>query len=105
MRIVVLICVLVAVAGCADTEIAKPKIIVKTVTKVVEVPAQPSDPKIKFVYVDKCPPPKELSAHCNAITTRKDCDAEQRCQWAEGEKVSGYCRRIYCKQRGKEYTP
>ena len=104
MRFWTAICVSLLFAGCAEFETTKPKVIVKTVTKVVvkEAPTQPTAPA-KIVYVDKCPPPAELSAHCNAIRTREACDAEQRCHWAEGPKNVAHCRRLHCKPGGKQF--
>jgi hypothetical protein len=55
----------------------------RIVTKIVE----------KKVYVTTCPP----VGYCNGIADKPTCDAELRCQWAQGAVVGAYCREIYCK--------
>jgi len=94
---------LLALSGCVQAEAVKPKVIVKTVIVEKPVTAQSRSPEVIKVYTDKCPPPAELSKHCNAIGNRTDCDAEQRCQWAEGEQRGPYCRRLHCKPEGKPW--
>jgi hypothetical protein len=86
MRVASIVFVML-LAGCAPFEQPEPSVIVKTVTKVV-VEKGPSETTTKIVYVDKCPPPDELIAHCQRFRRDKDaCEAEQRCQWVKGEKV------------------
>jgi hypothetical protein len=38
----------------------------------------------------------EPESGCVRIRRRSACLAHPRCQWAEGDAGSGFCRRIYC---------
>jgi len=86
---------LIALGGCAAER--ETKLIVKRV--IVEKPVSE-----RIVYVDKCPDPQTLTEYCQRHRNdQAACDREQRCQWVSGyirpggTKVTGYCRRIYCK--------
>jgi hypothetical protein len=101
MRILSLVLMLF-VAGCVPLDKPPPKVIVKTVTKVV-VEKAPSDGKVTNIYPEKCPPPQMLSAHCNKIDNKEACDGEQRCEWVKSEERRPHCRRIRCKDTGKPF--
>jgi hypothetical protein len=75
----------VLLAGCAHQEAAQPKTVTKVVyrEKIVE----------KLVYA--CRP--EPAGGCNSLRDHSACLAHKRCQWAEGEVVKGYCRRLPCR--------
>jgi hypothetical protein len=71
----------VLLAGCAHEEAARQE------TRIVY------RDRIKVVYA--CRP--EPEGGCNSLKDRSACLAHKRCNWAEGDKVRGYCRRIFCR--------
>ena len=99
MRCYLLASLCLLLTGCVAAAPVKPRVIIKTVE--VPVPCRScTQPPSEVIYIDKCPPPVELTKHCASKRTRDECDAEQRCHWREGPVRRPHCARIYCKVAG-----